>query len=179
MIFGVLFWLCSPSGLAIWGSTTLLSCGLLVGSWIMVAFASLYLSLKMAILLRFFPGARTRLRSPRSRDRLLKLMWNRGRLEDRLGDIEADTAADLGRRHQSEAVMDARRVLVNAREFWYPIVLQLHRFHGCCFTGLYYYGGVALLPIPESGIRAVASSSVGLTLGSTLILLCFPAILVS
>ena len=28
------------------------------------------------------------------------------RVEDRLGKIEADTAADLGRRHQPEAVMD-------------------------------------------------------------------------
>ena len=41
---------------------------------------------------------------------------------------EADAAADLGGRHQSELVMDARRVLLSARNHWYPIVLQLHRF---------------------------------------------------
>ena len=52
----------------------------------------------------------------------------RVRLEDRLGNLEADTPADLGRRHQLEEVMDVQRALLNAREFWYPIVLQLHRF---------------------------------------------------
>ena len=50
------------------------------------------------------------------------------RLEDRLGNMEADAAADLGRRHQEEEKMDARRALLNARDFWYPIVCQLHRF---------------------------------------------------
>ena len=33
----------------------------------------------------------------------------RVRLEDRLGNIEADAAADLGRRHQTEDIMDVRR----------------------------------------------------------------------
>ena len=47
---------------------------------------------------------------------------------DKFGNVEADTAADLGRRHQSESVMDARQALLNAREFWYSTVLQLHRF---------------------------------------------------
>ena len=41
---------------------------------------------------------------------------------------EVDTAADLSRRHQSEEVLDARRTLLNARELWYPILLQLYRF---------------------------------------------------
>ena len=40
---------------------------------------------------------------------------------------EAD-AADLGRRHQSEVLMDARRTLLKARSFWYPIMLDLHKF---------------------------------------------------
>ena len=48
------------------------------------------------------------------------------RLEDRLEIIEADTA-DLGRRHQSDEVMDVRRVLLNARDSWYPIA---HHWHG-------------------------------------------------
>ena len=33
----------------------------------------------------------------------------RVRLEDQLGNAEADAAADLGRRHQSEVLLDARR----------------------------------------------------------------------
>ena len=50
------------------------------------------------------------------------------RLFDQLGNAEADTAADLGRRHQSEVLIDARRWLLDARSHWYPIVLDLHRF---------------------------------------------------
>ena len=49
----------------------------------------------------------------------------RVRAEDRLGNIDADTAADLGRRHQSEAVMDVRRAVVIARELCYSVVQQL------------------------------------------------------
>ena len=52
----------------------------------------------------------------------------RVRAEDRLGSVEADTAADLGRKHQTEAVLDIRLALVNARELCCPIVLQLHWF---------------------------------------------------
>ena len=52
----------------------------------------------------------------------------RVRLEDRLGIVETDAAADLGRRYQSEVVMDAWWTLLKAWELWYPIMLQLHRF---------------------------------------------------
>ena len=45
-----------------------------------------------------------------------------------MGNAEADTAADLGRRHQSQVLIDARRRLLKARSYWYPIVLDLHRF---------------------------------------------------
>ena len=48
----------------------------------------------------------------------------------RIGYDEADTAADLGRRHQTEDVMEVRRALLNAREFRYPIMLHLHRWSG-------------------------------------------------
>ena len=51
----------------------------------------------------------------------------RFRLEEEHGNAEADAAADLGRRHQSELRMDAGRVLLNARNHWYPI-MQLRRF---------------------------------------------------
>ena len=52
----------------------------------------------------------------------------RARLLDQQGNSEADTAADLGRRHQSEVLIDARRRLLKARSLWYPIMLDLHRF---------------------------------------------------
>ena len=52
----------------------------------------------------------------------------RVRLEDELGNAEADTTADLGRRHQPELVMDVRRALLHARDLWYPIMQQLQRF---------------------------------------------------
>ena len=52
----------------------------------------------------------------------------RVRLEDQLGNAEADAAADLGRRHQSEVLIDARRSLLKARSYWYPIMPDLHRF---------------------------------------------------
>ena len=52
----------------------------------------------------------------------------RVRLLDRQGNIEADTAADLGRRHQTEVLIDARRSLLQARGYWYPIIVDLHRF---------------------------------------------------
>ena len=45
-----------------------------------------------------------------------------------MGNAEADTAADLGRRHQSEVLIDARRRLLKTRGYWYPIMLDLHRF---------------------------------------------------
>ena len=47
---------------------------------------------------------------------------------DQQGNAEADAAADLGRRHQSEVFIDARRRLLEARSPWYPIMLDLHRF---------------------------------------------------
>ena len=47
---------------------------------------------------------------------------------DQQGNAEADTAADLGRRHQSEVLMDARHRLLKARSHWFPIMLDLHRF---------------------------------------------------
>ena len=52
----------------------------------------------------------------------------RVRLVDQQGNVEADTAADLGRRHQSEMPIDAGRRLLQAHSHWYPIMLDLHRF---------------------------------------------------
>ena len=47
-------------------------------------------------------------------------------LLDQQENAEADTAADLGRRHQSDVLFDARRRLLRARSLWYPIMLELH-----------------------------------------------------
>ena len=52
----------------------------------------------------------------------------RVRLLDQQGNAEANAAADLGRRRQSEVLIDARRRLLKARSLWYPIMLVLHRF---------------------------------------------------
>ena len=52
----------------------------------------------------------------------------RVRLIDQQGNVEADIAADLGRRHQTEVLVDAGRRLLQARSYWYPIVTDLHRF---------------------------------------------------
>ena len=62
---------------------------------------------------------------------LMMLMFSRvgfGRLLDKQGNAEAGTAADLGRRHQSEMLIDARRRLLQSRSHWYLFMLDLHRF---------------------------------------------------
>ena len=104
----------------------------------------------------------------------------RVRLENQLGNAEADTAADLGRRHQSEVLMDARRRLLKARSYWYPIMLDLHRFM-IALAGVTVIrdgrGGTAPDPLvwDQGGPKKHAS----LILGSMLILPLFPALLVS
>ena len=52
----------------------------------------------------------------------------RVRLVDQQVNAEADAAADLGHRHQSEVLIDARRRLLKTRSHWYPIMLDLHPF---------------------------------------------------
>ena len=51
----------------------------------------------------------------------------RVRAEDRFGNHEADAAADMGRKSQSQQLLDAWRDLFTARDLWYPILRQLHR----------------------------------------------------
>ena len=58
------------------------------------------------------------------------MVVGRVRLLDQQGNAEADTAADLGRRRQSEVLVDARRRLLKVRGYWYPTMLDLHRFMG-------------------------------------------------
>ena len=47
---------------------------------------------------------------------------------DRIGNNEADAAADLGRKRVHHAVSDARRAFNRACARWYPVVCDLHRF---------------------------------------------------
>ena len=47
------------------------------------------------------------------------------RLEDQLGNAEADAAADFGRRHQSELLINARRV---------PLKVRNHLVQVYCFS---------------------------------------------
>ena len=70
----------------------------------------------------------------------------RVRLEDKLGNAEADTAADVGRRHQTELLMDAWRSLLEARTHWYPIMQQLHRFMIAVSRVAVNYDGKGVLP---------------------------------
>ena len=58
----------------------------------------------------------------------IDVQQGRVRLVDKQGNAEADVAADLGRRHQDEILIDARRRLLGARSHWYPIMVDLHRF---------------------------------------------------
>ena len=92
-------------------------------------------------------------------------------MEDWLGNAEADTAADLGGRHQLELVMDDRRALLNARAHWYPIIQQLHRFMIAVSRVAVNHDGVVLPLIRLDGIVVVSASSVRLTSGLMLILL--------
>ena len=101
--FGELSWPCSRTGLVIRGMITITSSSLLLVFSTTVAFTKPCLLVKDGDLLAVVQHM-ILAREPR-----------RVRAEDRLGNMEADTA-DLGRRHQSEAGMDIRRALVKARE---------------------------------------------------------------
>ena len=47
---------------------------------------------------------------------------------DRIGNNEADAAADLGRRRVHDSITDARRLFISACVHWYPIVKELQHF---------------------------------------------------
>ena len=50
------------------------------------------------------------------------------RLEDLVGNNGADAADDLGSLRQQDDVITARRDLLRVRRYWYPIILDLHKF---------------------------------------------------
>ena len=71
----------------------------------------------------------------------------RVRLEDQKGNAEADTAADLGRRHQSEVLIDAWRRLLKVLSHWYLIMLHLPKFMIAVAGGSSTMMGEAVLPL--------------------------------
>ena len=94
----------------------------------------------------------------------------RVRLEDQLGNTNADTAADPGRRHQSEVLVDAS--LLKVRSHWYPIVQQLHRFMiAVSRVAVHDDGKGGSAPDPLVWDQGVEGRCVGLILGLMLILL--------
>ena len=117
-------------GAIIWEKMTLMLFGLLLGCWIMVASLSPCHWSRMEILLPLFSRGPDTVKATKVKGHATDadVELGRVRLAERLVNIEADAAADLGRRHQPEEVMDVRRTLFNARDLWYPFVLQLHRF---------------------------------------------------
>ena len=79
------------------------------------------------------------------------------RLVDQQGNVEADIAADLGRRHQTEVLIDARRRLLQARSYWYPVITDLHRF----------MIAIARVSVNHDGKGGTAPHPAGLDQGST------------
>ena len=94
--------------------------------------------------------------------------------------LMADAAADSGRRHQSEVLIDARRRLLKARGSWYPLMPDLHRFMIAVARVTVNHGGRGgTAPDPWCGIRVVGGRCAGLTLGLMLILPLSLVLLVS
>ena len=56
------------------------------------------------------------------------VVMGRAREVDRIGNNEADSAADLGRRRVNDSITDARRLFISACSHWYPIVKELQHF---------------------------------------------------
>ena len=77
-------------------------------------------------------------------------------------------------------LIDARRRLLKARSYWYPIMLDLHRFMiAVAWVSVNHDGRVVLPLIRLFGIRAAGRKLVSLLSGSMLILPLFLALLVS
>ena len=92
------------------------------------------------------------------------VVQGRVRLVHQLGNAEVDISADLGRRHLSELLMDARRSLLKVRAHWYPIMQQLHRFM-IAVSGVAIdhegKGGSAPDPLGPRGRRKVRRTEIG------------------
>ena len=94
------------------------------------------------------------------------------------GNSEADTAADLGRRHQSEVFIDARRKLLRARSHWHLVMLDLHRFMiATARVSVNHDGRGGTAPDPLVWDQGVGQKLVSLLLGLVWILRLFLALL--
>ena len=72
----------------------------------------------------------------------------------------------MGRRHQSELLIDARRSLLEVRTHWYLVMQQLHRFMiAVARVGVNHDGNGGLPLILWFGIREVGETRAGPTLG--------------
>ena len=115
--FGMPLLLCSRSGLVIWVMITSMLPRLLVGCWIMSVWLSLCLWLKTEIWL-LLPSKKilargqgtVRVTHDEGHATEVDVLQGKVREEDKFGNAEADAAADLGKRHQPEFVMDTRPV---------------------------------------------------------------------
>ena len=104
----------------------------------------------------------------------------RAPLLDKQGNAEADTAADSGRRHQSEVLIVARTRLLGARSHWYPIMTDLHRFMiAIARVSVNHDGKGGIAPDPWFGIRGAGPRFVSLLIGLMCILHLSLALLVS
>ena len=96
---------------------------------------------------------------------------SRVRLEDQLDNADADAVADLGRRHQSGLLINAKRRLLKVRNHWYPIMLQLHRFMiAVARVTVNHDGRGGTAPDPLVWDQGVRERRAGSTLGLMLIL---------
>ena len=184
---GVPSLLCSPTGLAIQGLTTSMLLGQLAGCWT-VAFGQ---TSAFSQRWRFGCSGVQYMIQARGRDtaRVAKVKGHstdenvehgRVRLADKVGNDEADAAADLGRRHQSEMLTDDRRILLKVRNLWYPIVLQLHKFMiAVARVPVRHYGRVVLAVIHLYGIMVAGRRCAGPTFALMLILPLYLVLLVS
>ena len=78
---------------------------------------------------------------------LKMLMFGQLRLGDQLGNAEADAAADLGRRHQSEVLIDEA-----AQGSWFLVshhALTAQVYDCCCWGFCYHDGTSGTAPDPE------------------------------
>ena len=133
--FGVPLLLYRRTGLVIWELTTLILLVALVVCLILTACPKPLPLVKdgdLVALARYMILTRgretVRVTKVKGHAEDVDVRQGRVRLLDKQENAEADHAADLGRRHQSEILIDARRRLLGAHSHWYPIMTDLHRF---------------------------------------------------
>ena len=88
-----------------------------------------------------------------------------------------EAAADLGCRHQSEVLTNARRRLLKARSHWFPIMSDLHRFMiAVARVSVNHDGNGGMAPDPLVWDQGAGLRFVSLDFGLMLILHLFLAL---